>query len=40
MEYSWFLNPRHPWSDYLALAIATFGVGYLPLIPGTFGSLV
>lgn len=26
--------------DYLALAIATFGVGYLPLIPGTFGSLV
>jgi len=31
-----------PWSasDYLALSIATFGVGYLPLIPGTFGSLV
>jgi phosphatidylglycerophosphatase A len=30
-----------PWkaSDYLALTIATFGVGYLPLIPGTFGSL-
>ena len=27
-------------SDYLALAIATFGVGYLPLIPGTFGSLL
>ena len=27
-------------SDYLALAIATCGVGYLPLIPGTFGSLV
>ena len=26
-------------SDYLALSIATFGVGYLPLIPGTFGSL-
>jgi phosphatidylglycerophosphatase A len=26
-------------SDYLALAIATFGVGFLPLIPGTFGSL-
>ena len=26
-------------SDYLALAIATCGVGYLPLIPGTFGSL-
>jgi phosphatidylglycerophosphatase A len=33
---------KAPWgaSDYLALAIATFGVGYLPLIPGTFGSLV
>jgi len=27
-------------ADYLALAIATCGVGYLPLIPGTFGSLV
>ena len=27
-------------SDYLALSIATCGVGYLPLIPGTFGSLV
>jgi phosphatidylglycerophosphatase A len=26
--------------DYLALAIATCGVGYLPLAPGTFGSLV
>ena len=25
-------------SDYLALAIATCGVGYLPLMPGTFGS--
>jgi phosphatidylglycerophosphatase A len=25
--------------DYLALAIATWGVGYLPLMPGTFGSL-
>jgi phosphatidylglycerophosphatase A len=27
-------------TDYLALAIATCGVGYLPLMPGTFGSLV
>ena len=27
-------------SDYVALAIATFGVGFLPLIPGTFGSLL
>lgn len=26
--------------DYLALSIATCGVGYLPLVPGTFGSLV
>ena len=26
--------------DLLALAIATVGVGYLPLAPGTFGSLV
>jgi phosphatidylglycerophosphatase A len=27
-------------ADYLALAIATFGVGYLPLAPGTWGSVV
>jgi phosphatidylglycerophosphatase A len=27
-------------SDYLALSIATCGVGYLPLMPGTFGSMV
>jgi len=27
-------------TDYLALAIATCGVGYLPIAPGTFGSLV
>ncbi len=26
--------------DYFSLATATFGVGYLPLAPGTFGSLV
>jgi phosphatidylglycerophosphatase A len=26
--------------DYAALAIATWGVGYLPLMPGTFGSVV
>ena len=26
--------------DYLSLAVTTFGVGYLPLMPGTFGSLV
>ena len=27
-------------TDYLALAISTCGVGYLPLMPGTYGSLV
>jgi len=27
-------------TDYLALAISTCGVGYLPLAPGTWGSLV
>jgi phosphatidylglycerophosphatase A len=26
--------------DYTALAISTWGVGYLPLMPGTFGSAV
>ena len=26
--------------DYVALAIATYGVGFLPLAPGTWGSLV
>jgi phosphatidylglycerophosphatase A len=26
--------------DYLSLGITTFGVGYLPLAPGTYGSLV
>ncbi len=26
--------------DHLSLAITTFGVGYLPLMPGTFGSMV
>jgi len=25
--------------DYVALAIATFGVGFIPLAPGTWGSL-
>lgn len=26
--------------DYLSLGVTTFGVGYLPLMPGTFGSMV
>ena len=33
------LKPKTP-SDYFALAMTTFGVGYLPLMPGTFGSIV
>ena len=30
----------HSPSDYIALVIATCGVGYMPIAPGTFGSLV
>ncbi|MDI1243134.1 MAG: phosphatidylglycerophosphatase A [bacterium] len=26
--------------DYVSLAVTTFGVGYLPLAPGTWGSMV
>ncbi len=33
-------TPKRTPGDYLALAIATCGVGYLPLAPGTWGSLV
>jgi phosphatidylglycerophosphatase A len=35
-------NPamKRTFGDYVALAIATCGVGYLPLAPGTWGSLV
>ena len=33
-------RPDRSAKDYLALAIATCGVGYLPLAPGTWGSLV
>src|SRR5215470_5742977 len=32
--------PARTASDYLALTIATCGVGYLPLMPGTFGSML
>jgi phosphatidylglycerophosphatase A len=32
--------PARSAKDYLALAIATCGVGYLPLAPGTWGSIV
>jgi phosphatidylglycerophosphatase A len=31
---------RRTGGDYVALALATCGVGYLPLAPGTLGSLV
>lgn len=31
---------RKSLSDFLALALATCGVGYLPVAPGTWGSLV
>jgi phosphatidylglycerophosphatase A len=34
------LPPSRTVKDYLALAIATCGVGYFPLAPGTCGSLV
>jgi len=35
-------STRPAWkvSDFVALSIATWGVGYLPLAPGTFGSAV
>src|SRR5467141_582557 len=33
-------RPARTAKDYLALTIATCGVGYLPLAPGTWGSLV
>jgi phosphatidylglycerophosphatase A len=33
-------RPARSLKDYVALAIATCGVGYLPLAPGTWGSLL
>lgn len=33
-------SPDKTLLDYISLAVATFGVGYLPLAPGTFGSAV
>ena len=33
------LEPKTP-LDYFSLAVTTFGVGYLPLAPGTYGSAV
>jgi phosphatidylglycerophosphatase A len=31
---------KKSWVDYLALSFATFGVGYIRLAPGTWGSVV
>lgn len=33
------IRPKNA-ADYFALAVTTFGVGYLPLAPGTWGSIV
>ncbi|HKO99523.1 MAG TPA: phosphatidylglycerophosphatase A [Pyrinomonadaceae bacterium] len=33
-------KPSRSAKDYLALTVATCGVGYLPLAPGTWGSMV
>lgn len=37
----WWRIPKH-WTgrDYLAAMLATWGVGYFPIAPGTWGSLV
>lgn len=35
-----FRKASKNWVDYLALAIATCGVGYIKLAPGTWGALV
>ena len=34
------VSRRHAARDYLALAVATCGVGFIPVAPGTWGSLV
>ena len=33
-------KPTRSAADYIALVIATCGVGYIPIAPGTFGSVV
>jgi len=33
-------RPPKGFADYLSLAVTTVGVGYLPLAPGTWGSIV
>lgn len=34
------VRPARTAADYLALAVATCGVGFIPFAPGTFGSVV
>lgn len=34
------LSATRSFSDYLALWIGTCGIGYMPIVPATFGSLV
>ncbi|HNQ15263.1 MAG TPA: phosphatidylglycerophosphatase A [Pyrinomonadaceae bacterium] len=33
-------DEKRSFTDYITLALTTFGVGYLPLAPGTWGSMV
>jgi phosphatidylglycerophosphatase A len=33
-------NQERSWRDYLALTVATCGVGYMPIASGTWGSMV
>ncbi|HEY2867257.1 MAG TPA: hypothetical protein VGJ02_09205, partial [Pyrinomonadaceae bacterium] len=34
-------NPKaRGFLDYIALAVSTFGVGYIPGAPGTYGSII
>lgn len=42
ITHAFLAHPRRrkSWRDYLALAIATCGVGLMPLAPGTWGSAV
>ena len=39
MKQSTERRPASGIKDYFALAVTTFGVGYLPLAPGTWGSM-
>ena len=34
------LIEKKSFRDYFSLAVTTFGVGYLPLMPGTYGSVI